>query len=464
MNIRHNLYLNILSYSLFAVVLFSCKTKEEAGVKPFISDNTISDLTNSNLPDNTGEDDYYSSAYLRYEDYIYKANIHTVLLFREGWELSVPILQLGTNDKLILSFDDLDADIKDYKYTLVHCSATWTPSPIKKNEYLSGFTEDFINDYKFSFNTIQKYTHYSLSFPRPEIMQPIVAGNYLLVVYTGDESNVCFTKRLMIVEPKVTINAVIKRATGIEDKNYRQEIDFEINKSGYAIPDVYKDLKVIIMQNGRWDNAVIDIKPLMVKGDLLDYNHEKINSFSGGNEFRHFDIKSLRYYSDRISHISYDTGINHVFLMPDLRRPYKVYETVKDINGRRLIKTEDAQDDGTEGDYAQVHFFLPHPEPFDNGNLYILGALTHWQFKKDAIAKYNFQRKGYSASLFLKQGYYNYHYVFLEDGKSYGDESVIEGMHYETENDYTILVYCREQGTLFDKLIAIKQLNTLADN
>ncbi len=456
-----------IKYIFLITLLASCKATNKSikTIVPFVSDSIsinkekkiILDEDNTSLYENY---DYYTNDFLRYEDYIYKPNIHTVLLHRKGWELSAPIIQLNTDEKLTLSFDDLDGDIKNYKYTIIHCSYEWKPSPLSKNEYINGFKDNYITNFKLSFNTIQKYTHYELTFPESNIMTPLISGNYLLIVYLDDETNIYFSKRFMIIDPKITINATIKRATSIEYKDYKQEIDFTINKSGYNIPNIYSDLKVSILQNGRWDNAVKNIKPFIVKGDILDYNYDDINVFNGGNEFRYFDIKSIKYYSDRIKKITYEDGKNHVYLLPDLPRQFKTYESYKDINGRRLIKTEDANNNDIESDYAVVHFFLPYYEEFDNGNLYIFGALTNWQFTKEAIAKYNYQEKGYMASLFLKQGYYNYQYVFLEDGKNSGDETLIEGNHYETENEYTILVYHKEPGTVYDKLIGLKQINS----
>ena len=266
-----------IKYIFLITLLASCKATNKSikTIVPFVSDSIsinkekkiILDEDNTSLYENY---DYYTNDFLRYEDYIYKPNIHTVLLHRKGWELSAPIIQLNTDEKLTLSFDDLDGDIKNYKYTIIHCSYEWKPSPLSKNEYINGFKDNYITNFKLSFNTIQKYTHYELTFPESNIMTPLISGNYLLIVYLDDETNIYFSKRFMIIDPKITINATIKRATSIEYKDYKQEIDFTINKSGYNIPNIYSDLKVSILQNGRWDNAVKNIKPFIVKGDILD--------------------------------------------------------------------------------------------------------------------------------------------------------------------------------------------------
>jgi len=407
--------------------------------------------------------DYFTDNYLRAEDYIYKPNIRTVLFYREGFVLTSPIINLNAGEKLVLKFDDLDGDLKKMRYTFMHCDADWTVSDLKPNEYLNGFYEDDITDVKYSFNTLQKYTHYSLTIPG-ENMQPVLSGNYILKVYMEDEpDNVILTRRFMIVDPKVTINAIVNKPTIVEYRNYKQEIDFSIDKTGYTVNNPYQDLKVIVQQNGRWDNAIRSLKPLYIKGDILDYNYEEENVFSGGNVFRYFDIKAMNFYTEYIAKIIKDSIGYEVYLDPEQRKTFKVFISQKDIKGRKFIKSDDnANDSDIESEYVYVHFFLKYEMPLQNGSVYILGGLTDWNYTKEAKMSYNYDWKGYEARLYLKQGYYNYQYVFLENGKQVGDETLIEGSHYETDNEYTIYVYHREQGENYDVLIGLKQFNTFS--
>lgn len=416
----------------------------------------------SELTDTTaGKQDYYGENIIYYEDHVYRNNIHTVQLNDSSFQLSSPILQLGAGQQLRLSFDDLEGGLKTYNYTLIHCSQNWEPSGLATAEYITGFGNDAISEYKYSLNTIQPYTHYNVVFPN-ENMVITKSGNYIIKVYQdNDPDRLVLTKRFMVYDQKVSITTSVKPATTVSDRNYKQEIDFTINHTGYEIQNPYGDLKVIIMQNGRWDNAISNLKPQYVKEDVLTYDYDEENVFTGGSEFRYFDIKNLRFQTERIQKITYDSLKNHVYLTPDEKRTFKRYSTSQDINGRYLIKMQGAFNSEREADYAYVHFFLSHNDPLTDGNLYISGALSDWQFKKDFRLKYNPDRLGYEAVLYLKQGYYNYEYVFLKDGQTAGDETVIEGMHFETENDYTIYVYHRTVGTNYDQLIGIKRFNSL---
>jgi len=406
--------------------------------------------------------EYFTPEYPRNEDHIYQKNIKTVQLHKLGDPMSVPIIQLNSSEKLKLSFDDLDGEVKYYSYTITHCNANWQNSDLSKNEYILGFTDEPIVDYGFSFNTIQPYTHYWHVFPSRDL-SIMVSGNYILSVYINDESDIAFTLRFMVVDPRVTIEGEVKRATIIADRNYRQEVDFSINSRDYSISEPFINLNVVIMQNFRWDNAIVNLKPKMIIDDKLDYNYDYENVFDGGNNFRNVDMKSLRYQSPRIKAIRYENDKNHVYIWDDIPRPYKVFKSDEDINGKRLINCDDARDVGIECDYAYVHFFVPFPNPIADGNLYIMGNLANWQFTEENQMVFNSQRAGYEGTLYLKEGYYNWLYAFLPNNSTKGDVTLIEGNHYETENDYYILVYYRPQGSLHDELIGLKRLNSFRD-
>jgi hypothetical protein len=408
-------------------------------------------------------DDYYKKDFFRYEDYTYNNKIKTILLYKAGFELASPVIQFGSDEKLSLSFDELGSEYYSYKYTIIHCDANWKPSDMLPTEYIDGFTEDYINTYTASFNTLQNYYHYELTFPT-ENLRPNKSGNYILKVYKDEdiEANLAFTRRFMIYDTKVVVAGSVKRATLNDDMDTKQEVDFTIDYTDYSIASPYSDIKVVLTQNDRWDNAITDLKPKYVKNNLLDYDYSDENTFNGGNEFRYFDIKSVQSISERLRKIAIDSLGYQVTLLPDIRRSFTVYYTYTDMNGKKYIKTDNyVRNPDVEAEYAYVHFSLPYYESVTDGNIYIFGALTDWHYQKEAIMKYNSKKAAYEGTLYLKQGYYNYQYVLLKNNTVVGDETFIEGNHYETENNYTIYVYNQAQGTTYDQLIAVKRLNSL---
>lgn len=407
-------------------------------------------------------DDPDTINYRDYSNKIFRENIKTVLFHREGWELSPPLMKINSGEKLSLSFDDLDADGKEYSFTIVHCNADWKPSKLEKHEYIEGYEEDYIYEFRYSANTIVPYTHYELTFPTQDL-QPEISGNYIFKVFFEDEDSVYFTRRFMVLDQKVDIKGRVKQATSLNDRKYKQEVDFEILSPSYTIANPYRDLTVVIQQNGRWDNAISNLKPRMVVTGKLDYNHDFDNVFDGGNEFRTIDIKSLNYYSENIDKIDYDHSGYHIFVRPDERRTFKVYKSDDDINGQMKIKTEDQVDTETRSEYVHVHFYLPYDVPLLDADLYLNGALTDWSLNEKNKMTYDFSKKGYVLNLLLKQGYYNYQYVMKYHDQETGDVSFIEGNHWETRNEYTILVYNREHGDYYDRLVGVTHINSFEE-
>ncbi len=404
------------------------------------------------------QEEYYQEDFLRYEDYVYKESIHTMLIHQEGFELSHPIIKINSNEKLLLSFDDFSDNAMDYSYTIMHCDANWQPSDMVFTEYAIGFEEDYIDEYQFSFNTVQEFVHYKLVFPTPNLKLTL-SGNYIIKVYERDNpEQLALTARFMIIDPHVKIAARVKRATEPSLMYSSQEVDFSINTEYFPIPDAYRSLKVVLMQNGRYDNAIYNLKPREIRGDMIDYDYNLENVFNGINEFRQLDIKSIRYPSGRVARMDNRRFENHIFLLADPVRAHKPYSFYEDINGRKLVKTEDYPDSDIEADYAYVHFTLPYDAPLSDGNIYLLGSMTNWQFLEWAKMQYNYNHKAYETKILLKQGFYNFHYTFLETGKNKGDATFIEGNNYETQNEYTILVYYRETGTTFDQLIGLEKV------
>ena len=407
------------------------------------------------------QDDYVNDNQMRYEDWTYKPYIKTAQLHESTFDANPAILRFNGTEQLELSFDDLEADKKDYSIAFVHCDANWEPSNLMSSEFMNGFYEANILNFNFSTNTIQKYTHYSILFPQSN-MQFSKTGNYMVFVYQdNDKEKIIITKRFMIYEDKVTVVANVRQAIGNDEQYEKQHIDFNIINSQYELTNPFTDMKVIITQNNRWDNAVNNIKPTFTEPRQLTYSLDDKSTFNGGNEFRFFDSRSLRTYTERVANITRDSSYTyHIELKTDELRTFKSYSFYNDLNGGFLIKNQDlATNPDLEADYAWIHFFLPY-DTQTSGNFYVLGKLTEWRLNKSNRMTYNYKKMGYECDLFVKQGYYNYTYVFLADEKKAADETLSEGNNWETENDYTIYVYHRQRGTYYDQLVAIKRFNS----
>ena len=407
------------------------------------------------------EDEYFNENYLRYDNHTYKESINTVQLYREGYPLSYPIIELISDDALKMSFDDLDTDVKDYSYTIIHCNASWEPTDLQPMEYIIGFNEIADIQYKYSFNTLVHYVNYSFSFPNQD-MRPKISGNYILYVFEDfDREKPVITRRFSVLESKVSINGKVKQPDDFNVKETHHEVDFTIDYTGLKIYDPYSEIKVAILQNNRPDNAITNLQPLYVKDQILEYDYDDKNLFSGGNEFRNFDIKSIRYQSEFINSVVLTDSIYNVQLKQGFTRSFAPHYTDFDINGKCFVYKQEGIDQDVEPDYVYVWFELPYEAPFVDGNLYVYGGISDWKFGEKNRMVYNFDKNAYQLKMLLKQGYYNYQYVFLKDGDKGGDEALIEGSHYQTENDYMIYVYYHGTTSRYDKLVGFKIFNSI---
>ncbi len=393
------------------------------------------------------------------EDRIYAESIHTVELYRTGWRMSDPVLQKDEDNTLRLDFDDLSDTPETYYYTFIHCDADWKPTDLLPEDYLDGFTENEIRDYESSVNTTVPYVHYHLTFPNEDIRFRIT-GNYVVKVYYDMErDHPAFTARFMITSAEVRIAATVMRTNG-PDRLRNQQLLVTVDYGGLPLRSPVDELYVIVRQNGRWDNAIRKPVPSENGNGRLVYGLPSGIIFSGGNEFRNLDLKSVRYQSPGIARIDYNPPYYNVILEPSAMRSTGPYLTKKDLNGRFFIENSRGSTSDTDADYFNVFFTLPANFPFE-GNVFIFGALSQWNYNRNNRMLYNEKQHQYEATMILKQGMYNYLYAVKTPGAPRGDITRIEGSHWETENDYTILVYYRDPGERYDRLVGVNTVNSL---
>ena len=397
---------------------------------------------------------------LKYENYIYDTLVETVLLSTNtsGYN-PIAVMDLGATNALRLKFDRLEASNEFYQYTFVHCDANWKPSNLQKTEYLEGNTMGSIEDFTFSTNTFQQYVQYSLEFPNQD-MDLTKSGNYLLIVYRNfDEEDLVLTRRFMIFESQASVTGNVKPATNPSDRFYKQEVDFEVEYKDYLIQNPFLDVNAVILQNNSWNNAIYNLKPQFVNNNILQFNYENENLFNGVSEFRFFDIRSLRNFSQNVAKKFTDSLVNVVLKVGEIQSS-KTYINWIDFNGKRVIQNTDGLDVTENGDYTLVHFSLESPNKLSAGDVYVYGELTDWRLDEKYKMTYLPDRKVYYLATKLKQSYYNYHYVV--PGKNNTIEyAYTEGNHAETENDYMILLYHRDAFYGYDRLIGKTILNSI---
>ncbi|MBT8209969.1 MAG: DUF5103 domain-containing protein [Eudoraea sp.] len=381
------------------------------------------------------------------------SNIKTVI-FKGKTEDQFPIVKLG--ESLYLEFDDVLANEQDYYYKIVHCDYDWTPSALLKSQYLIGFDNQRIIDYGNSYTTLQPYSNYRLRIPN-ENVRLRVSGNYLLEIY-NQRGDLQFSRRFVVYQDLVQVGAYIKRARDYQFLNQKQAVHFTINSSGFPLVNPLKEVKVAILQNYHWPTALYNISPQFILGNELVYRYDKETSFFGGNEFLNFDTKDLRAPTAAISKIEFEDVYQH-YLFTNRYRNQETYTYFPDINGDFVIRTLQGTDVAREAEYTDVHFSLPYTEILELDEVYVFGKFNNYALEEINKMRYNEDNGNMEAVIRLKQGFYNYKYVTRSD-EGVVALNLVGGNYHFTENTYTVLVYYRNFGDLYDSIIGVGTANS----
>tara|TARA_B110000046_G_scaffold185172_1_gene225849 strand:- start:1770 stop:2984 length:1215 start_codon:yes stop_codon:yes gene_type:complete len=359
------------------------------------------------------------------------------------------IVPLGT--VLELSFDDLDADSKDYQYKIEHMTHDWKKSRLLSSQFIDGFDQNSIIDVTNSFSTFQNYTHYALKIPN---VNSIItkSGNYLVSVL-NDADEVVFSRKVVLYENAAIIGVEVSRSRNTKTINTQQTVEFTINHPNLRINNPAQEVNVVLLKNENWNEKLTNLKPTFFKQNQLKYTYANKTNFWGGNEYLNFDSKFIRNKSLNVVKIEMK-AIFHHYLYPSIYNPNRNYTYNPDINGQFVIRTLEANNSNTEADYAMMHFTLNADKPVVDKDIYVYGAFNNFKIEKENKLFYNFEDNSYEGQILLKQGFYNYTFATVDENGTV-DTNEINGTFFQTENEYTVIVYYKPFGGLYDRVIGI---------
>ena len=365
-----------------------------------------------------------------------------------------PITQLG-GEPINISFDDLTHEYHRYTYRIEHCEADWTTSEeIFTSDYCEGYYEDNpIDDLVESINTNTLYTHYSLQIPNGRCRLKI-GGNYrLTVVDNNNDDTPILTVCFMVVEPLMKVGLSMTTNTDYDINKRHQQIAMDLKYGNLTVTSPETQIKTVVMQNGRWDNAVVNAKPQYLMSDGLRWDHCRDFIFNGGNEYRKFEILDPEHPTLGVETISWDGENYNAMIWTDEPRQSYIYD--EDANGAFYIRNSDNFENDYSSDYILTHFRLKSPRL--EGKVYLNASWTYDRFEPKYEMQYDDLAQLYTTTLPLKQGYYSYQYLWLRnDGTTAPVPS--EGNFYQTENQYQALVYYRPIGGRTDILVGFGQI------
>lgn len=390
------------------------------------------------------------------EETIEPEYIRTIQFKGASAQSKLPIIELG--QKLQLSFDDIIGNEADYFYTIAHFNFDWTPSDLSKGEYLDGFDDIRIETYENSFNTLQLYSNYKLSIPNRETRAIKKSGNYLLRIF-NDDGEIVFSRKFMVLERVLSVEVEIKRSRIIKNIDQQQVVQFKINSPNLLLINPKQNVKTLVLQNNNLKTAITNLKPLYTIGSELIYKYDQEAAFWGGNEFLFFDNKDLRSSTNGVRYVELNELYEN-FLFTNIDRSTRPYTYNPDINGNFQVRNLYAsQNQNIEADYVLMHFNLQHYGSLGDKEIHIYGNFNNWTIDQTTYMRYNEKTDTYQNARLFKQGFYNYKYVMVNRDGSI-EQGPISGNFWETENQYTVLVYYRAPGSRFDRLLGKGSANS----
>jgi len=371
----------------------------------------------------------------------------------------LPIIRLG--ETLNITFDDIKGDEEDYYYIITHHDFDWSLSDLSKGEYLDGFDDVRIEEYINSLTTLQIYSHYTLSIPNRETRRIKKSGNYMISFYNYD-GELIFTRKFMVVENMVGVAVDIRRSRNLKYIESKQSVHFTINSGDNLLINPNENVKTLVLQNSNIKTAIKDLKPQYMLGNELIYRYDQESSFWGGNEFQFFDSKDLRVAGNGIFRVELNDLYEHT-LNTRLSRADVPYTYYPDVNGNFVVRAMNTTDSNVEGDYILTHFGLRYYEDIEDKEIHIYGNFNNWTIDESTYMRYDEQEDMFVNSRLFKQGFYNYKYVLVNRDGSI-EPGAICGNFWQTENDYTVLVYYKAPGERFDRIIGVGRGNSSVIN
>lgn len=369
--------------------------------------------------------------------------------FVQGSQNSIPLFSL--NDQFTFQFDDLFGNEANYYYQIQHCDYDWTPSQLVKSEYLAGFDDVRIQTYTNSFNTLQVYSHYTLSVPNRQT-QLRVSGNYVLKILNEDRE-VVFSRKFILFEDLVSVPLQIRRARNLSVINYMHNLDFSIKTQNIIFQNPLKNVKVMLMQNGRFDNVITNIKPQYTLGNDLIYKYDTETQFWAGNEFLYFENKDIRAAGNNVGRVDSNGSLYNSHLYTNEARASQPYTYFPDANGNFIPLNINAENNNIEADYAWVYFSLSAPAFFEKKDIYVNGMFNNFAKTSEFKLDYNEQKGLYEKAIVIKQGFTNFEYEVAGTNGKIDAANAIDGNFYQTENNYFVIVYYRENNSRYDRVI-----------
>jgi hypothetical protein len=390
---------------------------------------------------------YLEGAFALKQQKIPPNDIQSINIHPEGQPEQAPIIELNSSQKLLLSFDYLGTQSRQFRVTVDHYDKSWNRSGIGPNTYLDSFSETTIQSSKTSLTQRPSYHHVEFSFPNSEL-QPAVSGNYLINVYSVDDNSLLFSKPFFITEDRGQINTEVERLFAQRDDGRPLDQLFStFNYPGFVEYPQF-DLAMTFVQNRFWGRTrQVEFLDTITPGQLRGYIGRD-NAFVGNYEFKQLNLQRFDIDSQQI--LEYRPGTTPPRVI--LRRDVQNLDTTPP-RSEAAVNTGIPNDD-RKSNYAQVKFRLQTDDSIPHSSeIYIVGNFNNWMINKLNRMSFDSDKQMWTGQALIKQGSYAYKYVTVEDNRV--EDLALDQGFLSAQQEYLTFIYFQDPDQKFDRLLKV---------
>lgn len=374
--------------------------------------------------------------------------VRTIQVYRTGNETSTPLIRLGSGETITVSFDMLTSNSRPLTAYFYHANRDWKRD-LTPAEYLTTFQREDLLDYSISRVTDVAYTHYTYRFPTQGIDFRI-SGNYIVrITEQGMEDEVLFERPFFVSEQAMALNIRLDNVL-IAGRGYTS-IQPTVQFTPPTTHANAFDYGVCFVRNDRYQMARCSARTALAVLPDIAFYLEPEDSFQLTPASYFLDLSEIR-VGGRIESTDLSIQPPVVAVAPDYARfpgtglaPFLNGQTVVDAVVRNVVDPE------VSAEYAQVFFrFVPLGEVRASGRVVLTGSFNNWVFDEENMMDWNAEEGWYEGAVLLKQGHYEYHYLF-DDPRL---QEAATGAPPQFRNLYTTFVYLADVLLQSDRLLS----------
>jgi hypothetical protein len=371
--------------------------------------------------------------------------VRSIRLNRSGISASAPIIELGSNDRLMLQFEMLQFESSQFRIRFSHHNPDWSRSPIPPEFFIDGLYTNYFGGGKVSQGPRPQYRQYEYEFPNRDF-NFTRSGNYMLSVEDQDTGFLVFSLPFFVMENRGSIVSSV-------EKQIIPRRDMRISHrpvSLYTLPDFVDqpqfDLEFYYVQNQFWGRSRRATELDFSAPNEVHFEMDRNRPFIGDYEFLELRLRDLTQNNPQVLEARPDEIPPRVILFDDV--------SGFSSTGRLLRFGRYGNPNmRTDANYANVVFNFDAGDVDPDTEMYVVGDFNNWSIRSGNKMQFTERMGRWQNSTIIKEGVYNYKYVLIEDGEI--DDLYFDDLFTRTPQEYHAFVYMRDSQEFYYRLLQI---------